>query len=127
MKAFIVYENGSAAAFLDAVPRSPGHTLVVPKMHARVLEELPDESVGSLFGAVREVARALVPALGADGLTIGINQGKASGQVVPHLHVHLMPRFAGDNGESVQSVVHIPSGPLEEIHAKIKKFLVSHF
>lgn len=117
--ALVVYENQGAVAFLDVHPRSPGHTLVVPKMHTPALPDVPDEALLFLAQAVKEVARRLVPALGADGLTIGINQGEASGQVVEHVHVHLIPRFKGDGGGSVQSVVEMPSEPLEDVHKKI--------
>jgi len=90
---FIVYEDAESFGFLDIQPRAVGHTLLVPKHHAATLAELPQSEIAPLFFAVKSVAAILVEALGADGLTIGINQGEVSGQVVPHLHVHLMPRF----------------------------------
>ncbi len=102
----IIYEDDHAIAFLDITPRAPGHTVVIPKYHASTLVTLPDEEIAPLFRAVKKTAAVLMSALHPDGITIGINQGRASGQEVDHLHVHLMPRFHGDGGGSVQSVVH---------------------
>ncbi len=116
-----VYEDEHAVGFLDIYPRTPGHTIIVPRHHSATLESLPEAEVAPLFLAVQKMARTLVSALGAEGLTIGINQGEVSGQTVPHLHVHLMPRFKGDGGGSVQSAVHTPQEEtLPEIARRIK-------
>ncbi len=115
-----VYEDGRALAFLDIMPRTPGHTMVIPKTHAPNLLELPDAEIAPLFAAVKKVAEMLSRKLKCDGITIGINQGRASGQEVDHLHVHVMPRWYGDGGEPVQSLVNRKSKEtLEEIRKKI--------
>ena len=120
ISAKILYEDDRAVAFLDITPRSPGHTVVIPKFHAPTLVLLPDEEVAPLFGAVKKMAAILMSTLHPDGITIGINQGRASGQEVDHLHVHLMPRMHGDGGGAIQSVVHVTSQEsLEEIQKKI--------
>lgn len=117
-----IYEDASAFAFLDVRPRSTGHTMVIPKSHARTLIELPEAEVDPLFMAVKKVAGLLSERLKADGITIGINQGRASGQEVDHLHVHLMPRWNGDGGGSVQSAIdNPPKESLEEIAKKIRE------
>ena len=114
--AHLIFENDHALAFLDIMPRTKGHTLVIPKMHAPNIVALPAGEVGPLFLAVRQVAELLAKKLSPDGITIGINQGKASGQEVDHLHVHLMPRWHGDGGGAIQSVVHAKTDvPVEEI------------
>lgn len=105
VSALVVYEDDKVIAFLDVSPRTPGHTLVIPKFHAANLVALPDEEVGHLFLAVKKIAKAVIGGLNAHGATIGINQGEASGQVVGHLHVHILPRFLDDGGGSIQSVV----------------------
>lgn len=116
----IVYEDDRAVAFLDVRPRTEGHVMVVPKYHAPTVAALPDEEVGPLFLAVKKTAELLTAGLRPDGITMGINQGRASGQEVDHLHVHLMPRWHNDGGGSVQSVVNRPSqASLEEIQKKI--------
>jgi histidine triad (HIT) family protein len=116
----VVYEDGRAFAFLDIMARAPGHTVVVPKGHASDLIALSDSELASLFAAVRKVDQILLSALAPDGMTIGVNQGKASGQEIDHLHVHLMPRWHGDGGGAIQSVVHnAPKESLEETKKKI--------
>jgi histidine triad (HIT) family protein len=117
--AHVVYEDGAALAFLDVHPLSPGHTVVVPKEHAATLLEVRDPDLGALFAAVKKVAEMLLTRLQADGLTIGINHGRASGQAVEHLHIHLLPRFHGDGGGSLHSVVQNP--PKESLHDIAKR------
>ena len=117
---YMVYEDDHAFAFLDIMPRTTGHTMVIPKVHAPNILELPDAEVGPLFAAVKNVAGMLSRTLLCDGITIGANQGRASGQEVDHLHVHLMPRWHGDGGGPVQSLVNRkPKETLEEIRKKI--------
>ena len=119
--AAILYENDHVLAFLDILPRTPGHTMVIPKEHAPRLIELPDKEVGPLFLAVKHVAELLMKKLKPDGVTIGLNQGRASGQEVDHLHVHVMPRWHGDRGSSIQSVVNNPpKESLAEIEKKLR-------
>ncbi|MBI4094269.1 MAG: HIT family protein, partial [Candidatus Liptonbacteria bacterium] len=122
-----VYEDDRVLAFLDAHPHVPGHLLVIPKRHAADLAELPDEDVAPFFSAVKKLSKTLAAALRADGMTIGINQGAAGGQAVPHLHLHLMPRFADDGGGSVHTVVvNPPQESLGAIAARIRRALSPH-
>ncbi len=124
INAFVVYEDEHAVGFLDVKPRVEGHTLVVPKFHAATLLELPDGEIGPLFVAVKKLGSLLTRAFSADGLTIGINQGAASGQLVDHLHVHIFPRFKNDGGGSVHSVVRAsPKRSLEEVRAALRAAL----
>lgn len=104
----VVYEDGAALAFLDIHPRALGHTVVIPKQHAFGLLELADDQVRPLFLAVKRVTEKLRRALDVKSFTIGINNGKVSGQLVEHLHVHIIPRFEGDGGSSLHSVVNKP-------------------
>jgi histidine triad (HIT) family protein len=118
--ASVIYEDEHAMAFLDVKPHSPGHAMVIPKVHAPNILELPDAEITPLFTAVKRVAEMLSRKLKPDGITIGVNQGRASGQEVDHLHVHLMPRWHGDGGGSVQSAVnHQPKESMEEMRKKI--------
>ncbi len=113
-------ENEKAMAFLDVKPRSPGHTLVIPKIHAGTLTDLEDSFVGPVFEAVREITARIKRTLDAESFSIGINDGPAAGQEVAHLHVHIMPRFAGDGGRPIQSLVdNSPRETLEVIAQKI--------
>lgn len=116
----VIYENDHAIAFLDVHPRTMGHTLVIPKEHAPTIRELSDPEVALLFIAVKHVNQMLANRLAPNGVTIGINQGRASGQEVDHVHVHLMPRWENDGGGSIQSVINNPpKESVEEVKNKI--------
>jgi len=92
--AWQVYEDELTVAFLDHRPLLHGHCLLVPKIHAETLPDLPEVLVAPLFGVARLLARAVEEGLGADGSFVAINN-KVS-QSVPHLHVHVVPRFKND-------------------------------
>lgn len=109
----IIFENDTALAFLDILPRAPGHTMVIPKHHAQNISKFPDESAGPFFQTVKNVVAKIEQALKPDGFTLGINHGKASGQEVPHLHFHIIPRWHGDGGGPIQRVV--SNQPREDI------------
>ena len=90
-----VYEDDRALAFLDIMPRAPGHTLVLPKAPARNILDVAPDDLAHVMTVVQKIAQAGMKAFGADGVTIQqFNEG-AGGQVVFHLHVHIIPRHAG--------------------------------
>jgi histidine triad (HIT) family protein len=90
-----VYEDDRALAFLDIMPRAPGHTLVLPKAPARNILDVPADVLGHVAVVAQKVAKAGMKAFAADGVTIQqFNEG-AGGQVVFHLHVHVIPRKQG--------------------------------
>ncbi|MFA6495206.1 MAG: HIT family protein [Candidatus Paceibacterota bacterium] len=114
--AHIVYEDDAVVATLDIFPRAVGHTLVLPKKHAQNILELADSDIGPVFTGVKNVTALLEKALAPHGFTIGINHGSVSGQVVEHLHIHIIPRFEGDGGGSIHGVVNDPPAQsLEEV------------
>lgn len=90
-----VYEDDVALAFMDIMPRGAGHTLVIPKVPARGLLDMPAEALGPFIERVQKVARAVAGALQADGLTLQQFNEPAGGQVVFHLHFHVLPRWNG--------------------------------
>ena len=90
-----VYENEHVLAFLDIMPRVPGHTLVIPKAPARNILDITEEDYLRVGRATRIIARAAKDAFNADGITIQQFNEAAGGQVVFHLHVHVMPRHDG--------------------------------
>jgi histidine triad (HIT) family protein len=90
-----VYEDDKTFAFLDIMPRAPGHTLVLPKAPARTILDIEREDLAHLMQAVQKIARAAAEAFAADGLTIHQFNESAGGQVIFHLHVHVIPRKAG--------------------------------
>jgi len=116
----VIYEDDHVLAFLDVHPLTAGHTLIVPKKHAENMIDLAPEEVGPLFMAVKKVTTLLEEKLTPKGFTIGINHGKISGQVIDHLHIHVIPRYEGDGGGSIHSVVRYPSNePLSSVREKI--------
>lgn len=99
-----VYEDERVLAFLDINPCSPGHTLIIPKAHVGRLEALSEEDAIALFKALHKLTGKIQNAVGAPASTVGINNGPESGQEVPHLHIHVIPRFKGDRGGVIQSI-----------------------
>jgi histidine triad (HIT) family protein len=90
-----VYEDDKVLAFLDIMPRSPGHTLVLPKAPARNIFDIGADDLSHVITAAQKVAKAAIKTFSADGITIQqFNEG-AGGQVVFHLHLHVIPRKAG--------------------------------
>src|SRR3989344_5310822 len=102
----VVYEDASALAFLDIHPVAPGHAVVIPKAHAETILDAPDEALGPLFTAVKRTTEMIGRTLAPRGFTIGINHGRAGGQTVDHVHVHIIPRREGDGGASIHAAVH---------------------
>lgn len=118
----IIYDDDKTMAILDVNPRSPGHTMILPKIHAENILDLPEEKIEGVFKAVKKVTELLNKSLKPEGFTIGINHGKISGQVIDHLHIHIIPRFKDDGGGSVHSVVNNPpKESLRKIKNKIRE------
>jgi histidine triad (HIT) family protein len=118
----LYYESDKAVAFLDINPISPGHSLVVPESHVDNILNLNNAELPGFFGAVKEATRILDNVLSPNGFNIGINHGQAGGQVVDHLHVHVVPRYLDDGGGSIQTIVNnSETASPKEIIDKIRK------
>ncbi|MFB6078743.1 MAG: HIT family protein [Halarchaeum sp.] len=100
----VVAETDRATAFLDANPLAPGHTLVVPNAHANRLADLDSADSRAVFDLVHDLVPHVEAAVEADALNVGVNDGEAAGQEVPHVHVHLVPRFEDDGGRPIHAV-----------------------
>ena len=92
----IVLGNAQAVVIRDAFPISPGHTLVIPRRHVGSFFDITPEERTAMLALVDEARSGLEQAYKPQGYNIGINDGAAAGQTVPHLHIHLMPRYTGD-------------------------------
>lgn len=90
-----VYEDDHVLAFLDIMPRSPGHTLVIPKAPARNILDISADDFAHVARGAHKIARAAMQAFKADGITVQQFSEAAGGQVVFHLHMHVMPRHDG--------------------------------
>jgi histidine triad (HIT) family protein len=124
-----VYENDLVVAFLDIYPINPGHTLVVPKRHVERLEELSDEEARELVLATARLAPAIVRAVKAEGYNIVMNIGRAAGQEIEHLHLHIIPRFSNDGCRFDCRRLKLAQEELERIGENIKKAFaeIHHF
>jgi histidine triad (HIT) family protein len=95
LPSYKVYEDDKTIAFLDIMPRSPGHTLVLPKAPARNILDIGADDLAHVMMTAQKIAKAAITVFSADGITIQqFNEG-AGGQVVFHLHVHVIPRKTG--------------------------------
>jgi histidine triad (HIT) family protein len=118
LSAYKVYEDDRALAFLDIMPRAPGHTLVIPKAPARnILDVAPDE-LAHVMKLAQKIAKVSVNVFGADGITLQQFSESAGGQVVFHLHVHVIPRKEGIALKPPASVKEAPD-VLKEQAAKL--------
>lgn len=118
---YTVVETDQALAFLDIFPCVDGHAVVIPKIHAVTLLDLPTEMVGPLYEAVQMTMKRLQTVLGCDGFSVGWNHGEAGRQAVPHLHIHILPRWANDGGGSLHSIVKTPTKvTVADLAAKFK-------
>ena len=92
-----VYEDDSFRVILDIAPANPGHCLILPKFHGEDIFALDSELVGKAHILAGKIAAALKEGLGCEGVNILQNNGAAAGQSVSHYHIHVIPRYAGDN------------------------------
>jgi histidine triad (HIT) family protein len=90
-----IHETAHTLAFMDIMPRAPGHALVIPKVAARTILDVPHAALSHLIEQVQKVARAVKTGMQADGLTIQQFNESAGGQVVFHIHFHIIPRWDG--------------------------------
>ena len=108
MPCYKVYEDDKTLAFLDIMPRAPGHALVLPKAPVRnILDASPDD-LAHVITTVQKIARASMELFGADGVTIQQFNESAGGQVVFHLHVHVIPR---QNGVALKPPASVKEAP----------------
>ena len=96
-------EEDDIVAFLDIFGSVEGHTMVVPRKHGYSILDYSEKELGKIMIGAQTVAKKIKKALGTDSITIGINHEEEKG--VPHLHIHLIPRFKNDNGGIIQGVV----------------------
>ena len=118
----IITDTKNSIAFLDAFPLSAGHTLVIPKNHYEKIQNMPNEISADLFSTVHKIIPKIDKISGAT--LLAIHDGKESGQEIPHVHVHLIPRQSGDLAGPVHSMFknkpELSDEELDELCAKIK-------
>ena len=117
-----ILETGKSLAFLDAFPVTAGHCLVIPRNHYEKIQDIPSEENKDLFETVRMVTSKIDQLTGAT--LIAIHNGKQSGQEVPHVHVHLIPRSKNDSAGPVHSMFKNTPKPSNETTEEIFKKLI---
>ncbi len=114
-----IYEGERVLAFLDVHPSTPGHTLIIPKAHVARVEDLEREDAEALFKALHGLVGGIQSVMGAPASTIGINNGRESGQEIPHVHIHVIPRSTGDRGGIIQGIARSSVSPDQEEMSRI--------
>lgn len=122
--AHVIYRDKTHIAILDKYPIQLGHSLVIPLEHHEKLIDLSTEAVSSLFSKVPMVARAVLKATGADGFNIGQNNGKAANQIIPHVHVHIIPRYEKLSNPWKRRMI-AKDEELQDLSNKIRSFITS--
>jgi len=115
-----VYEDDSAIAFLDINPMARGHTLVVSKKHVEFLSDMDPDDIGGMFRAVGKVGDSIQKRLNPAGINYIVNQGRTAGQIIPHVHCHIVPRNDGDGLEFHPKTIDIPEDEMKEIAERLK-------
>ncbi len=118
-----LFENDQVLAFLDINPWSEGHSLLVPKVHCSLLDQCSSSIVSAVAQHIGPLARAIVGAVGADGYNVLNNNGRSAGQLIDHVHFHIIPRNSGDG-----IIQHAPQGKyqpgrIEEIADMVRESL----
>lgn len=118
-----VYEDDMILAFLDIGPVSDGHTLVIPKQHFEKLHDCPQELLAQISYGIGKIAKAVAAGTNSQGYNVLCNNGRVAGQLVDHLHFHIVPRNAGDGVFSRWPSYKYPEGKAEKIAIEIRQNL----
>ncbi len=117
-----LYEDDSHVAFLDKYPIDFGHSLILPRKHYEKITDMTPDDVGAVFSLVPKIAKAILDATNADAFSIAQNNGRAAKQIIPHVHIHLIPRY--NNKGTVWTKRQISNdNDLSELAKKIRSFL----
>jgi histidine triad (HIT) family protein len=119
----VIYEDESVMAFLDIRPLNIGHTLVIPKSHYIDIFDIPDNLLAEVHKVAKRLAPAIKKATDADGISVIQQSGKAAGQDIFHIHVHVVPRFEGQKLPRFSELTMAERSVLDEMALKIKKHL----
>ena len=115
-----LYEDDVCLAILDIAPKAKGHALVISKKVYDTVAEAPDDTIAHMFSVVKKIDRKMREELGADGTNVIINNSPASGQEVPHLHIHVIPRYENDGLLFFPPSEKYEDGEMKEYGEKLK-------
>lgn len=118
-----VYEDDKHIAFLDINPVNAGHTLIIPREHYESIEDTPDEVLADMLKLAKKIGPAIQKAMKADAYNLTINNGHAAGQVIDHIHIHLIPRLENDGFRAWHGRERYDEGQMGATAKKIKENL----
>ncbi len=118
-----IYEDEVVLAFLDIGPLSDGHTLVIPKQHFEKLHDCPSELLGQVGSRLGKIAGAVITAMNCDDYNVLCNNGRTAGQLIKHLHFHIIPRNTNDGLLKSWPSYKYEQGKIELVAEKIRKTL----
>jgi histidine triad (HIT) family protein len=121
--ASIIYEDETIIVFLDIRPLHIGHTLVIPKAHHVDIFDIPEKELSQVYKVAKQVSFAIKKATNADGISIIQQNGKAAGQDIFHLHVHVVPRFNEQKLPPFSELKEVERAKLDGMSKKIRKYL----
>lgn len=118
-----IYENDAVMVFLDIRPLYMGHTLVIPKAHYVDIFDIPEDLLSQIHVIAKQISFAVKKATGANGISMIQQSGKAAGQDIFHIHVHVVPRFEGQKLPPFSELKEVERAKLDEMAKKIKQHL----
>jgi histidine triad (HIT) family protein len=116
---YVIYEDDQFIAILDKYPISKGHTLVLPKKHFQRVQEIPQKEFCAMYARVHALNALITSRLGATASHISINDGAAANQLIPHVHVHIIPRSENDSAGFTARKL-IPAEEMDQIKSKLR-------
>ncbi len=119
----VIYEDNTILVFLDIRPLNMGHTLVIPKAHYVDIFDIPEKELSQMYKVAKQVSFAVKKATNADGISIIQQNGKAAGQDIFHIHVHVVPRFEGQKLPPFSELKEVERAKLDALASKIKQQL----
>ena len=118
----VIYDDDDCLVILDKYPIDNGHSLIITKQHYEKITDMNTNDISKLFSKIPKIVNAIIKATGADAFSIAQNNGKAAKQIIPHVHVHIIPRYS--NKGTVWTKRNIPDdSELENLSKKIKACL----
>ena len=118
----IIFEDKNHFAILDKYPIDFGHSLLIPKKEYEKITDMPENEISDLFSKIPKIVNGILQATGADAFSLAQNNGRAAKQIIPHVHVHIIPRYSSK--ETIWTKRNIPSDQeLEELAEKIRNYI----
>ena len=118
-----IHEDEKTMTFMDIAPSNKGHCLVITKKHYETFNDVPEDELKNLISVTQKISNAIVSATSCHGYNVFMNNNKAGGQIVPHVHFHIVPRFEGDGVAHEWKKTKYIEGEMKEYGEAIRKRL----